>query len=60
MYGSIVKRQKKKKNQIFTVLYSPSGNTELIEHNLLKIKLSKSQWYYYRQTPTSAKKLLAP
>lgn len=51
--------QKRETNQIYTVLYSPSGNTELIEHELLKIKLSKSHQYCYRQTPTSVKKLLA-
>lgn len=54
------RKKKEKKKQIFTVLYSPSGNTELIEHDLLKIKLNKSHWCYYRQTPTSVKKLLAP
>lgn len=51
--------QKRETNQIYTVLYSPSGNTELIAHELLKIKLSKSHQYCYRQTPTSVKKLLA-
>lgn len=50
---------KEKKIQIYTTLCSPSGNIELIEHELLKINLSKSHQYCYRQTPTSVKKLLA-
>lgn len=57
MYGSIAKREKK--IQIYTVLCSPSGNIELIEHELLKINLSKSHQICYRQTPTSVKKMLA-
>ena len=51
--------QERETNQIYTILYSPSGNTELTEHELLKIKLSKSHQYCYRQTPHSVKKLLA-
>lgn len=50
---------KEKKIQIYNTLCSPSGNIELIEHELLKINLSKSHQYCYRQTPTSVKKLLA-
>lgn len=57
MYGSIAKREKK--IQIYTASCSSSGNTELIEHELLKINFSKSHQYCYRQTPTSVKKLLA-
>lgn len=57
MYGSIAKREKK--SQIYTASCSSSGNTELIEHELLKINFSKSHQYCYRQTPTSVKKLLA-
>lgn len=51
--------QKTEPNQIYTVLYSPSGNTDLIEHKLLKIKLSISHWCCYRETPISVKRLLA-
>lgn len=51
--------QKREKLQIYAALFSPSGNIELIEHELLKINLSKSHQYFYRQTPTSVTKLLA-
>lgn len=51
--------QKRETNHIYSVLCSPSGNTELTEHELLKPKLSKSHQYSYRKTPTSVKKLLA-
>lgn len=52
-------KDRKKKIRFMQFYIILVENTEIIEHELLKIKLSKSHQYYYRQTPTSVKKLLA-